>query len=300
MKINKKILYNLYREQNISLQKIAKIFKCSYSKIYRLMVKYNIKKKREGRYIKYYFNKKQLEKLYLKQKLSITKIAWKLKCGYSTICNCLKRFNILSRSRGEWKINKSINLSQKELEIIYGELLGDGCLFLPKKIKNAKFQHCSIHKNYETYLKNKLNFLKKCKIYKYKHKGKAASYHITSLTSPTFTKLYNQWYLNRIKHVLINIKLTPIIIKHWYLGDGHLCKKNKIITLCTHCFLKKEQKKILLPQLNKLGFEAKLYKRKQKNGKIQWYIRIPHRNVYKFIKYIGPCPIKCFKYKWKI
>jgi hypothetical protein len=90
--------------------------------------------------------------------------------------------------------------------------------------------------------------------------------------------------------------------KFWYIDDGCL-KKDKYsnITLWTNAFNKKQQEQILLSQLNKLGFEARLYKTKAKSGKTQWYIYIPRRNIQKFLDYIGPCPKElknCFGYKW--
>lgn len=74
-------------------------------------------------------------------------------------------------------------------------------------------------------------------------------------------------------------------------------KRNKYIILYSNSFKKQEQSQILIPQLNKLDFEARLYKVRQ-NHHIQYVIYIPRRNVDRFLNYIGPCPIKEFEYKW--
>lgn len=95
-----------------------------------------------------------------------------------------------------------------------------------------------------------------------------------------------------------DIELTPVVIRHWYIGDGSLTrmnKKDKIICnirLSTVGFLPSHVD-ILVDKLNDLGFNAK---RDRDNT-----IRLPTYMTNKFINYIGECPEEIeeiYGYKW--
>lgn len=60
-------------------------------------------------------------------------------------------------------------------------------------------------------------------------------------------------------------------------------------------YIKQQQEEILLPQLNKLDFDARLYPTHK--GK-HYAITILKKNTPKFLNYIGKCPIKSMEYKW--
>lgn len=188
----------------------------------------------------------------------------------------------------------TFDLTEYQLEVIYGCLLSDGCITKTKRAKNYYFTHCSIHEIYSDFL------MKEIKIPLHKSSKKEnfqsiegrwffckKSFAIRSPNSPTFTKLRAIWYKKR-KIIPKNIEITPVVLLHWYLGDGTL-KTNAGIILCTDAFFKNDNK-LLIQKLNNLGFCASLNSRNR--------IFIPNKRVLEFLKYIGPPPVKCFAYKW--
>lgn len=196
---------------------------------------------------------------------------------------------------------KKIILTSEQKEVLYGALLGDGCLYKHKNCLNAQFTYLSKSRQHVEYVG------KYFKDYWSGEGIKNSSYvdnrtnkeyyrsQIKTYTNETFTDEYNRWYKNGIKHIPKDLILTPLICLIWYIGDGGICHTNRseYIKLSTQCFDKKEQEEILLPQLQK--FEASLMKTEND----QYYIYIPHRKEEDFLQYIGDCPFEDYKYKWK-
>jgi len=86
-----------------------------------------------------------------------------------------------------------------------------------------------------------------------------------------------------------DIELTPITCRQWYIGDGHNNMLNgNGIRLFLHSFLPQDQL-FLKQKLEELGFEIKV---KDKD----FIMNV--KNTRKFLKYVGQCPVKCYKYKW--
>jgi len=96
--IPKNELKDLYEKKKLTLLETAKFYKCSTSKIWAHLWKYNINR---SRCKQIYISKKDLEKLYLKDELSPRKIAKKYNCGRSTIENKLRKYGIAIRNKSE-------------------------------------------------------------------------------------------------------------------------------------------------------------------------------------------------------
>lgn len=197
------------------------------------------------------------------------------------------------------------SLSDIQKDVLYGALLGDGCLVKHKHGINAAFsylsksrQHVEFVMNYfkeywknkeitdDSYLDHRTN-----KIY--------SSSRVRTYVSSEFTEEYSRWYHSGEKHIPEDLKLTPTVCLIWYIGDGCICnlKRTQSIKLATQCFTKDEQERILIPQLQ--DFEAKLMMADiSKRGEQQYFIYIPKRKIKKFLEYIGPCPFSDYQYKW--
>lgn len=205
------------------------------------------------------------------------------------------------------QIKEKIVLTKIQQEVLYGALLGDGCLQISKKGKNASFNYLSRSKQHVKYV---MDFFKNFWIGKeikdscVFDKRTSKEYFHSSLrtyTNITFTEEYFKWYKNNKKHIPKDLKLTPTICLIWYIGDGGIChtKRSEHIKLSTQCFSKKELENILLPQLKR--FEASLMKADiGKDKKQQYFIYIPHRKEKDFLNYIGNCPFDEYQYKWNI
>lgn len=192
-----------------------------------------------------------------------------------------------------------IQLSQKQYEVLIGALLGDGSLIIHKHGKNAYFSYLSKSKQHVEYVWQYFrDFSSSIHENYYSDKRTGKIYHRASFktrVSPTLTKIYYLWYINKKKHIPQNIHLTPTICLLWYIGDGCLSKhrNTQYIKLSTHCFEKNELKQYILPQLE--WCDARLYKADKKE---QYFIYIPHHKIEDFLNYIGPCPFDDYKYKW--
>lgn len=196
-------------------------------------------------------------------------------------------------------------LSDKQRDVLYGALLGDGCLIKHKRGTNAIFSYLSKSKQHVefvagyfkeywkdkeitqgSYFDNRTN-----KVY--------TNNRLKTYSHKIFTEEYTRWYQNGTKHIPEDLKLTPMVCLIWYIGDGCICNLNRTqsIKLATQCFTKEEQERILVPQLQ--DFEAKLMKADiSKDGEQQYFIYIPKRKMQKFLEYIGPCPFSDYQYKW--
>ena len=197
------------------------------------------------------------------------------------------------------------SLSDKQKDVLYGALLGDGCLIKHKHGTNVVFSYLSKSRQHvefvagyfkeywrgkditdSSYFDNRTN-----KIY--------VNSRLRTYSYQTFTEEYMRWYQNGIKCIPEDLKLTPMVCLIWYIGDGCICNLNRTqsIKLATQCFTKEEQERILIPQLQ--DFEAKLMRADiSKSGEQQYFIYIPKRNIKKFLEYIGPCPFSDYQYKW--
>ena len=200
------------------------------------------------------------------------------------------------------QLTKKIVLTNKQREVLYGALLGDGCLYLHSNGKNAQFTYLSKSRQHVEYVGNYFQQywsgegIRNSSYFDKRTKKEYYNSRVKTYTNETFTDEYNHWYLNGIKHLPSDLILTPLTCLIWYIGDGGICHVNKseYIKLSTQCFSKEEQETILLPQLSQ--FEATL----MKTDNNQYYIYIPHRKEQEFLNYIGKCPFDDYAYKWEI
>ena len=235
---------------------------------------------------KKYQQKDYLIKEYISKKKSALKIAKENNVDGNTILNWLRKYSIPIRSVSEQsslRNNNRFKLTQEQLEIFEGELLGDGCL--TKSFTNPRFDVTSkeiVHLNHLIKIFPKGFF----RITKQNVSGCYSVYtpHLKDLLS-----FHYRYYQDGRKDLPNDFKLTPLKLKYWYYGDGHLVNKKTPI-ICSLLFNKKKLKKILLPQLEKLGIKANL----QKNR-----IYVKKESAERFFEIVGE-PISCYKYKWEM
>lgn len=208
---------------------------------------------------------------------------------------------------GNNKLAQKNILTPTQKQVLYGALLGDGCLHIHKDGKNAQFIYNSKSKQHVEYVGNYFKEywsgegIKETSYFDIRTNKKYYQYRIRTCVNETFTEEYYKWYPNGTKHLPKDLVLYPLTCLVWYIGDGGIChvkKYSEHIKLSTQCFNKKEQEEILLPQLSQ--YNAKLMKADiSKNEKQQYFIYIPHKKEEEFLKYIGECPFSDYAYKWK-
>lgn len=182
-------------------------------------------------------------------------------------------------------------LSMRALEWMNGELLGDGCLRACTSY-SAKFRYGSKHLEYIDYVSGTLNAFgikQSGKIYK----RATGVYHYDSCSYYKLSFLRKAWYPEGKKEVPRGLKLTPLVCRQWYIGDGCLVKSvryNPTIILCTTGFPVSDVE-WLVKQLWEIGILAT-------RQHAQNVVSISRCSSRDFLHYIGECPVKCYRYKW--
>jgi len=308
---NKEWLYNEYYVKEKSIKQIAEECDVDPSSVKYWFDKFGFVSREK---FKPAIGREWLYQEYVIKKKSIKEIAKELGIHYKTVSNLLKKYNIPIRNVNE--ANSSVSnfyhqLSDYFKQVLDGLLLGDGSLAKPKSLNsNSCYQHTDKHKNYIEWLRQQFidEGLECGKIYeKVNEKGfkpGSIAFYFSTRKYPCLTEQYHRWYRNGKKIIPKDLKLTPTVVLHWYIGDGSLIKPSKgkpFIHFATNCFTF-EEVNFLVEQLNKLGLKAYLrtgteYKTKKKFP----YIALSVKSTQDFFDFVGSCPkpIKQdYGYKW--
>jgi hypothetical protein len=183
-------------------------------------------------------SKKIIERLYLVNKKTDVEIACLLACNKQSVYKARKRFGIKAIDR--WERN-DCKPTQKQTEIIYGSLLGDGSIsngikgdYKCQSIFEEK--HASSQKSYINWKYNELKTL--CTS---APKWTGERWRIRTFHHPFFSNLRREFYPNGKKVVTESIlsKITPLGLAVWFMDDGTMCN-NFYLKLCTCGFDLKE------------------------------------------------------------
>lgn len=168
--------------------------------------------------------------------------------SYVTILRWLKKWNVKIKCRSEaihLSKTKSYKWTIKQKEILDGELLGDGCLtkYNDRKYGNYIFvlgsiiqEHCLNIKRLfpKGIFNNKTPYHIKSERFR-----KGIFYCLRSRSDPYLTEQRKRWYPQGVKIVPQDIKITPVVLYYWYIGDGCLVRRKgriKNIQLSTDGF----------------------------------------------------------------
>ena len=199
-----------------------------------------------------------------------------------------------------------LHAGDKLYEILEGELLGDGSLRVNGRL-SAYYRHWS---KYPEYLKWLFGLLEeqgadwngRITAREVIFEGyRSRVYHAATYSYRELGELQRKWYPNGKKIVPKDIKLTPTVLAHWHLGDGHLHKERKNgaswnqVSIATQSFTK-EDVELLVDKLASIGVHANVNKYK---GYIISFAS--KKDIRRFFAYMGDCPpaIKeVYGYKW--
>lgn len=238
--------------------------------------------------------------LYIVQNMSQQEVATALGYCIDVIARQLKEYNIPAHTPKDWMQNIEIALSEDQINVLYGALLGDGCLWKSKNGLNAQFTYTSKSQQHVKFVYDILgNGISRQGIQYYEYVDKRTDktycrYLFRTEHNPSFEKERLKWYLDNQKIVPKTLILNPRICLIWYIGDGALCnsKNSQYIQLSTDCF-SLDEVEFLCNQLS--HFNAK----PMKQGEV-YRIYIPHCKIKNFLQYIGDCPFEDYKYKWAV
>jgi hypothetical protein len=184
--------------------------------------------------------------------------------------------------------------------IFDGLMLSDGHVRCPKRAIRSRYSHTCKYKEYILYI---MMCLKEAGFgyspnapYQFTHswaKKETITYMFESNMDDFFKQQRSRWYPKGEKIVPVDLKLTPEVLLHWYIGDGELNHSKRIhttgIRLNTHSF-SVENLRFLIGKLECLGFTASIHKRNR--------LYIGSEYFRDFLFYIGTSPVSCYGYKW--
>jgi len=247
-----------------------------------------------------YMSKEWLYNRYVNDDMSALGISKELGVSELTIRRWLMKFGIHTGYH-----HNHIRLTNELLEFLNGELLGDGHLYAnmnKDRMVSVKYIHGTKHKKYLEWLSKKFSkfgldqsgiiYERISKLYDNYYK----SYKYTTKSYVELIELKKMWYPNGKKVIPEDLKLTPITVRQWYIGDGCLVKPKKgnpWIQLSTDGYLYNDVD-ILVDKLSKININAT---HRISNNRIA----ISTHSVEQFFKYIGDCPREIkdiYGYKW--
>jgi hypothetical protein len=209
----------------------------------------------------------------------------------------------------KWKI------PSKVMEIITGELLGDG--YINYNIRttgkhNGRLEFTFSAKNieYAKYLKYKaLDFI--CTDSELtpwpnpkKTNKKPTQYWFCTKSLPIFRELHTFWYKkinNKLKKVLpsnIEELITPVSLAHWIMGDGY--SANGGVKICTDNFSEEEVLRLINILNKKFELKCTINRRITSKGNLVWRIYISKLCMEKLKELIIPYFIPEMLYKLSI
>ena len=150
------------------------------------------------------------------------------------------------------KGNKEIKLTYLQEQVLFGSLLGDGCLRLETNALNPIFNEEHGIKQLE-YMEHKLKVFNNLSNMssprindRYDVRFKEQHYQSCTITlkaNPAFHSFYKDFYGNGIKCVPSDLSLlTPLAIAIWFMDDGLI--QNQGYGLCTNSFKREETERL--------------------------------------------------------
>ena len=143
------------------------------------------------------------------------------------------------------------NITERQMEIIIGSLLGDGYI-VKQQVGNCRFGKKQridrveyiqwLHKELMPYSRKVTKEIssrpvrRNGRIFHEKENGFLESCCLKTCNHPTFNKLRDKWYNKKIKVIPSDIKLTPLSLAVWFCDDGTLNKNEYRAVLCTDSF----------------------------------------------------------------
>jgi hypothetical protein len=225
------------------------------------------------------FNVEEFKEYYSKHQSK--EVAVKYGIAPSTVAGRARKLNLPRKSH--LYLNKNIEFTDFQKQVLIGSLLGDGSLNKTKTAKcHSHFEegHCIKQLDWLNWkkeilkpLSRKITFknIKGLKLIDGKLKYDETKIHkhcnLLTIKHPFLTDMERQWYKRdnsgnyiyrvennkkyRIK-IVPEFELTPLILAVWYIDDGSNDQKTKRLKFSTQGF-QKEEIEILIEKIKKLG-----------------------------------------------
>lgn len=235
----------------------------------------------------------ELKSLYFDKELSAAKIAKKYDVTEGAVFIKFRRYGIERRTMPESQALNSnyVELTHSFISFLNGLLVGDGCIAKPTfRNKSTWYSHSDKNKSY-------LEWLKQCFL-EFDIRCSNITQHRNTLVWAIKTKSYRDfieirktWYPNGKKKIP-NIKLTPITLFNWYIGDGSYDKKSRShkVVICSQ--FDQDGKAYMNRLINSIGIKTSVYPQSIYIKKESWPTFFKYITNHKY-----PIP-NCYKYKF--
>ncbi len=187
-----------------------------------------------------------------------------------------------------------IVLNNKQKQVIYSGILGDGCLLNSSiKRQTAAISYSCIFEEYIDFKKSILdNLANKVKFKENSGYKKGIIYTVSTFYS---REIYN---IGRMSLKELVYSLDDLGIALWIYDDGSLHKKSKFYNLNTHAFSEDIQREIFIPFFNSKGIFPTIAYDRKKDGRSFTYLRINKtKGADTLSTLLKNYPINCFNYK---
>jgi len=211
---------------------------------------------------------------------------------------------------GKRRRNKEFEMSDSCQQIMDGIVLGDGYIQVIKGrntgrlVLNQTRKHAQwLMEIQDTFEKNGID----SKLYEYKTKLDGNFFLGTRLETGFYINLKRErdrWYQGVEKNIPGDISLSPVMLAHWYMGDGCLESKKKAgktyyrIRIYTNSFEMGNVKLFLSKLKEGYGYD---FRTETRNRNIKQPITVlsSTKEVKSFLELISPYKVSCFDYKWR-
>ncbi len=242
-------------------------------------------------------SRERLVELYHGQGRSLSEIARIYGTNVGTVHRIFKRLGIERRrpvEAADLAATKSVALSEYLVELIEGELLGDGSL---RRYRNgAQFVYTTKYYEFAEWLRGQLEAegVECSGITKYRHPAGNTVFRFQTLTYQELGWLYDKWYgEDGRKRLPEDFRLTPVRLRQWFMGDGsNVTESSAKYIACVSSFSAEDKVRLKEELERLLGHEVRMHE-----GGKKFYI--PAAAARRMFGLIGPCPVACYEYKWR-
>ena len=237
-------------------------------------------------------SKEYLYNLYIKRDLKVSEIAKLLNMSYGIVLKYLHMYDIQIKGVSYYLQYPVIEFTKEQYEFFDGLMLSVGSLSATTKYSNGRLSCMLKYKQVAEYINDYLGLGGKIKSKVYKHlrcSGSKAQYVLISKNNKKFTKERKRWFFKNKKKIPNNFRFSSISMNVLYMFCGYYMNDNIVIPLSS--FSVENIDRHIIKKLNNIGIDCII------NGERE--LCMCGMNVGKFLEYIGPCSIFCYKYKWE-
>jgi transposase len=238
--------------------------------------------------------------------LSINAVSKKLGISKKVVYRILrgKTRSISEANRLVTQANKDI-LTQDQLNLIYGTLLGDACLVVDGHSIVYSVSHCNQQRGYIEHTSSVLpsgcmsriiqrsGFSPGSIVYAFKYRNKGALSDISKIVWVNGKKRVTKRWIKQ---------LTPQAMAYWFMDDGSSSyhRNSVVIRFSTYSF-DREELELLVKFISTLGIQVGIGQSRNKRHGKGMYIRVSQVDSDKFMYLIEDTvnAVSCMKYKLK-